>query len=199
MTLVTSSRVQAAVEIRSPFPHHALPRMWKWLEESRRQVSDAFSPKTLDEFVAYWEHMTRAGQRSWGVWRDGELGGSISSMQLNPVVADAHCIFKRTFWGHGTTAEALRLVFAEIFVGGAQKITTLCFADNHALLGLVRKVGFQREGRLRKNALRDGQLIDQMVIGLTRDDFQTLVGQTPAGLSADPVNLLAKEEYAICR
>jgi len=194
VTLATPTR---GVEIIEPFPPHALPRAWKWAQESRRQVADAFAPSTLDQFVEHWERQVRAGQRSWGVWRDAELGGIVTSMRFNAVLADAHCIFKRTFWGHETTAEALRLVFTEIFAGGVQKITTVCFSDNHALLGLVRRIGFEREGTLKKNALRDGDLCDQAVIGLTRDRFmetEAVRMESPAQV-AEPT----KNEVTECR
>jgi RimJ/RimL family protein N-acetyltransferase len=175
------------ISVRSPFPLHALPRLWKWAEESRRQVADEFSPKTLDEFVDFWERLAQAGQRSWGVWRNGDLGGAIWSTRVNPVTADSHCIFKRTFWGQGITAEALRLAYSELFADGAQKITIVCFADNHALLGLVRKLGFEREGLLKKSTLRDGELVDQAVIGLMKERFEELFG----GRAEAPVEIAA--------
>lgn len=170
----------AVVTIETPFPLYALPRVWKWTEESRRQVADDYAPHSLDEFIDRWERQARAGQRSWSVWRDNELGGVVTSSKLNPILADVHCIFKRAFWGHDTTAQASRLAFAEIFEDGVQKITTICFFDNHALLGLVRKLGFEREGLLRKNTLRDGQLVDQVVIGLTKERFE--VDNPPAAV-----------------
>lgn len=156
------------VTVQSPFPVHALPRLWSWTVSSQRQVNDDFAPKTLEAFVDNWERQELSGMKSWGVLRDGELGGVVTSTRFNPVVADAHCVFRKSFWGHETTAEALRLVFAEIFASGVQKISTICFFDNHALLGLVARLGFEREGTLKKNTLRGGELVDVAMIGLTR-------------------------------
>jgi RimJ/RimL family protein N-acetyltransferase len=162
----------AGVTISRPFPAYALPRVWGWTQESRRQVADDFSVQTLDEFVSRWEAAERVGRWSWGVWRDGELGGAVTSMQISPVCADAHCVFKRSFWGHATTAQALKLIFDEIFAREeTQKITTQAFADNHALLGLVRKLGFQKEGVLKQQTRRAGQMIDVAIIGLTKGGF----------------------------
>jgi len=165
------------VSVQPEFPLYALPRLWQWAEDSRHQVADQFSPKTLDEFVNSWERQAVAGQRSWCVWVNGELGGAVWSTRLSPVLADSHCIFKRSFWGQGITREALRLVYAEIFAGGIEKIAIVCFVDSHALLGLVRKLGFEREGTLKKSTLRDGQLVDQAVIGLTKEAFEELFGE----------------------
>jgi RimJ/RimL family protein N-acetyltransferase len=194
VALATPSPMKPPVNVVEPYPVYALPRLWQWAEESRRQVADESSPKTLDDFVQFWERLAQSGQRSWGVWRDSELGGAIWSTRFSPVVADSHCIFKRAFWGSGTTAEALRLAYAEIFESGVQKINIVCFSDNHSLLGLVRKLGFEREGTLRKSALRDGELVDQAVIGLTKERFAELDKkreEEPADVGA-PV----KEEHA---
>jgi RimJ/RimL family protein N-acetyltransferase len=159
-------------------------------------VADDFAVKTLDEFVDFWERLTQAGKRSWGVWRDGELGGAIWSTRFSPVAADSHCIFKRAFWGHGTTAEALNLVYADVFAAGVEKISIVCFSDNHSLLGLVRKLGFEREGTLKKSTLRGGVLVDQAVIGLTRERFAAQVPPSNEGgkVKIEPV----EEKDATC-
>jgi len=167
----TGPATAAGVTVSRPFPIHALPRLWAWTVESRRQVADDFAVQTLEEFVSRWEAAETAGRSSWAVWRDKELGGAVTSSRINPVCVDAHCVFKRSFWGHAVTVEALRLVFEEIFSNGILKITATAFYDNHALLGLVRKLGFQKEGVLRQQTRRAGELIDVVVIGLTREGF----------------------------
>jgi RimJ/RimL family protein N-acetyltransferase len=197
VTSALPSPVVPAVKVAAPFPVHALPRLWQWAEDSRRQVADEFAPKTLDQFVEDWERATHGGQWSWGVWRDGDLGGAIWSRRLSPVMADSHCIFKRAFWGSGTTAEALRLAYADIFADDqVQKIAIVCFADNHALLGLVRKLGFEREGILRKSTLREGKLVDQAVIGLTKERFMELNPKHEEEPAADVAPVPVKEEHA---
>jgi RimJ/RimL family protein N-acetyltransferase len=176
-------KVAVTVTIERPFPTYALPRVWGWTVESRRQVADDFAVKTLDEFVNQWEAAERAGRSSWGVWRDKELGGAVTSARVNPMCVDAHCVFKRSFWGHAVTVEALRLVFEEIFSNGeTQKIMATAFRDNHALLGLVRKLGFQKEGVLRQQTRRNGEMVDVVLIGLTAEGFgQVSSARVPTG------------------
>ncbi len=166
------------VSIESPFPVYALPRVWAWAEESRRQVADDFAPKSLDEFLAHWDSQALAGQRSWAVRRDGELGGVVTSTRFNPVAADAHCIFKRSFWGYATTGEALRQVFEEMFEEGVLKIATVAFSDNAAIIGLTGRLGFRREGTLERQTLRDGKLVDQVILGLTKERFDEFMEGT---------------------
>lgn len=180
MTPATLSPSKAFVTIAEPFPEHALPRLWKWAEDSRHQMADEFSPKTLDEFVTHWERLVHSGHRSWAVFADGELGGALTSRRLNPMLADIHAVFKRTLWGRGVAVEAFRLVLSELFNDGVLKISSACFADNHAVLGLVGKLGFEREARLRKHTFRDGKLVDMAVVGLTAERFKHVFGE-PAG------------------
>lgn len=167
----------AVVTVESPFPEYALPRLWQWISSSRNSVCDDFSPKNIDELVVHWERKRRAGERTWGVFRSGDLGGMISSSLFSPILADIHCIFKRSFWGHETTFNAMNLVAGEIFSREdnekrqVQKITSMAFFDNHALFGLVKKLGFVKEGSLRQHALRDGKLVDVVIGGLTRERF----------------------------
>lgn len=166
------------VTVESPFPQHARPRVWTWIGDSRRFVADDFAPATLDDFIEFWERREHAGEQNWAVYRDGELGGLITSARFNPVLADFHALFKKSFWGHGLGVEAFRLVLSEIFGAGVQKVSSACFSDNHAVLGLVAKVGFDREGLLKRNTMRDGKLVDQVMVGLTKERWDQLGQKT---------------------
>ena len=179
-------KAAVTVTIERPFPAYALPRVWGWTVESRRQVADDFAVSTLEAFVNEWEAADAAGRSTWGVWRDKELGGVVTSAHINPMCVDAHCVFKRSFWGHDTTVEALRLVFEEIFAEGVVKITATAFHDNHALLGLVRKLGFQKEGVLRQQTRRNGEMVDVVLIGLTKAAFGQVSAGRPAARHAAP-------------
>lgn len=159
------------VEVVEPFPPYAVPRLWSWSQEFFNRVADDYAPKTLEQFVKNWEEKAREGRRTWGVLRDGELGGMVCSTRISPVLADAHCIFKRSFWGHQTTAEALRMVFDQIFESGAEKICSTAFRTNHALFGLVKKLGFQREGMLRSHTRQSGEPVDVAIVGLLKEEF----------------------------
>jgi RimJ/RimL family protein N-acetyltransferase len=45
------------------------------------------------------------------------------------------------------------------------------FAFNHASARVLEKSGFTLEGRLRHSAYKDGQLIDQLLYALVREDW----------------------------
>jgi RimJ/RimL family protein N-acetyltransferase len=49
---------------------------------------------------------------------------------------------------------------------GIQKLTLGVFATNRAALGLYRKLGFRTEGRLRHQAMIQGQPVDELLMAL---------------------------------
>jgi len=156
----------------SPFPERETPRIWRWIEQFRSKVADDYSPKTLDAFVKEWQDDHKRGTRSWGVVRDGELGGVVKSILLGPGIADLHAIFKREFWGHKTTLAALRMVCEELFEPPEmRKLLVNAFHDNRPSISMACALGGLREGTLRGHTMRDGVPIDVVLIGIHREGF----------------------------
>lgn len=158
------------VRIETPFPEHAVPRIWIWTQEFRWRVADDFGPKTLEEFVEKWRERERV-QQNWAVYRGEELGGVITVCPMSPVVVTVHCVFKKSFWGSETTLRALRLLYTEVFKGDCTKVLSFAFRDNSQLLGLARRLGAKKEGVLRKQTRRNGKPTDMIAIGLLKEDF----------------------------
>jgi RimJ/RimL family protein N-acetyltransferase len=74
----------------------------------------------------------------------------------------------RAFWGQGVVPAALRALTAYAF--GAHSLTrvyALPFADNAPSIRVLEKVGYRFEGRLRRSAVKDGVVRDQLVYALT--------------------------------
>jgi len=169
-----------SVTVASPFPDHAWPRVWTWIQTFRARVCDDFAPKTLEEFVE--QTLERAArERTWGVYRDDELGGLITFEQVNPVTGISHLLFKRSFWGEATTIPAIATVYREIFESGIRKICSAAFRDNYAILELARKIGAREEGLLRQQTQRNGRMVDMTALGLLKEDFYALVGSGDSG------------------
>src|SRR5947209_6545796 len=107
------------VTLESPFPAYAWPQVWRWMESFRARVVDDFGPQTLDEFVQMQEAREQAGALTWGVYRDGELGGAIT-YEGNTYSGTIHCLYKKQFWGAGTTDASLHAVLAELGARGVR-------------------------------------------------------------------------------
>jgi RimJ/RimL family protein N-acetyltransferase len=158
------------VRLESPFPEHALPRVWVWCEQFRRRVADDFSPKTLDEFVA---HARANWDQSWGIYVGEELGGIITWRAWSPVCGELHIICRQDFWGRERTDAAAVLAMADVFASGAIKVMGVAFAENKQVRGMLRRLGFSREGVLRKHTLHRGRPVDVTLYGLTKQEFDT--------------------------
>lgn len=158
----------ATVRLESPFPAHALPRVWVWCEQFRRRVADDFSPKNLDDFI---EQARATWTRSWGVWMGDELGGIITYRAWSPVCGELHIICRQDFWGRERTDAAAVLAMGDVFRSGAIKVMGVAFAENRQVLGLLKRLGFSREGRLRKHTLHRGRPVDVMLYGMTKQEF----------------------------
>lgn len=146
------------VTLRSPFPPEDVPRIWTWMEPFRWRVSDDFSPKTLADFIPYFRALEARG-KSWAVYRGDELGGVLNYEQVSPVVGSFHCIFKKAFWGRGTTAAAVTAALPEMFER-CQKMVVPVVVGNHSMLSLLTALGGSREGVLKGQSRRDGKPVD---------------------------------------
>jgi RimJ/RimL family protein N-acetyltransferase len=165
--------------VESPFPDFALPRVWSWIQDFRQRVTDDFSPRTLTEFVAQWAELAPT-RKTWGVWRDGELGGLIVwEPWPMPGIGVSHALFKREFWGRATTHTALVSVYRELFDGGVRKILGFPFRSNHAIVGLGKALGARTEGVLRQQTLQGGRPVDLVILGLLKEDFERCQSDSP--------------------
>jgi RimJ/RimL family protein N-acetyltransferase len=158
------------IETVSPFPAGAIPRAWEWMQSFMARVADDYGPKTKDEFVD--QFLSRAGVLSWGVLRDGELGGMVTFQPVNPTVGVMHVLYRKEFWGKAITDASMREICRDIFGRGFNKITSLVFADNNAIIAMAMRGGGKREGLLRQQTMRGGKPADMVAIGILREDFE---------------------------
>jgi RimJ/RimL family protein N-acetyltransferase len=67
------------------------------------------------------------------------------------------------FWGRGIATEALRAVTQyAIKTHGLTRIFAVPFASNQASCRVLEKAGYVLEGRLRRSAIKDGLITDQV-------------------------------------
>ena len=83
--------------------------------------------------------------------------------------------FHRNVWGGGYATEAarelLRFAFTDLDL---HRVTTTCDVDNQASVRVLEKIGMQREGILRHDALlRDGSWRDHFVFGILSDEWNS--------------------------
>jgi RimJ/RimL family protein N-acetyltransferase len=68
------------------------------------------------------------------------------------------------FWGRGITTAALKAVTDyAIQTHGLTRLYAVPFEWNQASFRVLEKAGFSLEGRLRRSAIKDGKIIDQLL------------------------------------
>ena len=181
----------ASITIESPFPDAHYPAVWRWIEPFRHRILDDFSPQNIDDFVAFLQVRSQLpGRTTYGVRRDGDLGGLVVIERVAPdhPTAIAHLLFRKSFWGHKTTIPALTKVFTDVFDSGVVNLRSEVFADNRAIISLITKLGGIRYGLpllergkalaapLPQATIRGGELIDVVGLLLTREALDAMPG-----------------------
>ncbi len=98
---------------------------------------------------------------------DGKLAGSIGvfRQENNHVrTAELGYFVAEPFWGKGVGTAAIQQIVSHVFDStDIVRIFAEPFSDNLASCRVLEKAGFQLEGTLRKNALKNGQIKDMQM------------------------------------
>lgn len=96
---------------------------------------------------------------------DGVAVGGIGFMlheDIERVSAELGYWLGEEFWGRGIVSEAVpAMTRYAIEQHGLTRVYALPFAHNLASCRVLEKAGFALEGRLRRSAIKDGQIVDQ--------------------------------------
>lgn len=77
------------------------------------------------------------------------------------------------FWGRGITTAAVRAMVAYAFrTFGLTRVFALPYARNAASARVLEKAGFQLEARMRRAVVKDGVVQDQLMYGITDEDWR---------------------------
>ncbi|GIF75760.1 GNAT family N-acetyltransferase [Asanoa siamensis] len=79
---------------------------------------------------------------------------------------------RRAMRGGGLGTDAVRVLCHYAFrVRGLHRLQLETLADNTAMTGAAERVGFRREGTLRRNSWVDGEFLDEAVFGLLAEEW----------------------------
>ena len=116
---------------------------------------------------------TRAAlpETAFAIDLDGAAVGGIGYVlgtDVERVSAEIGYWLGEAFWGRGITTEALTAVTAHaVETHGLTRLYALPFAWNAASCRVLEKAGYVLEGRLRRSAIKDGQITDQLLYAST--------------------------------
>ncbi len=112
---------------------------------------------------------------SFAIVVDGEAAGNVSLRpgdDVERLSAEIGYWLGAAFWGRGIVSDAVRAATAYAFAELALvRVFAVPFARNPASSRVLEKAGYVREGRLRRSAVKDGELLDQYMYAALRDDL----------------------------
>jgi len=141
-----------------------------------RNLRDAFPhPYRLDDARQYIEMvMARDPETGFCIEVDGEAAGSISyhiRSDVERYSAEIGYFLGEEHWGKGIMTGALIAVTRHAFENHQlNRIYAMPYEWNPASTRVLEKSGYVLEGRLSRAVCKDGQVIDQLLYAITRED-----------------------------
>jgi RimJ/RimL family protein N-acetyltransferase len=84
----------------------------------------------------------------------------------------------RDYRGHGYAVDAARIVLKYGFWEQRyQKCNSMCLHTNQASIRLHEKLGFITEGRIRRTCFHNGTYLDDVLFGMTGEEFDELMNR----------------------
>ncbi len=150
--LINNKKVQDNLRDGLPFPYG---------EEDAKVFLSAMLASDSDQNMAF------------AIEADGELIGSISATRCANIhfrTAELGYYLGEPYWGRGFATEAVRQICDYIYRNtDIIRIFAEPFAYNTASCRVLEKAGFQLEGLLRSNAVKNGCILDMKMYARIRE------------------------------
>jgi RimJ/RimL family protein N-acetyltransferase len=109
---------------------------------------------------------------SFAIDVDGSAIGGISlhvGTDIERIGAELGYWIGEDYWGRGIATAAIKLVTGYAFEElGLLRVFAVPFCENIASCRVLEKAGYEREGMLRRSAIKDGRILDQYMYAAVR-------------------------------
>ena len=168
-------------------------RIRKWEMSDAKELSMALSnrkiqdnlrdglpyPYTEQDGANYISAMLSADENetfAFAITADDKVVGSIGIFRQGNIhrqTAELGYYVAEEYWGKGIMTEAVKQICEYVFsMSDIIRIYAEPFAYNAASCRVLEKVGFQYEGTLRSNAVKNGKVIDMKMYSLLKTENQ---------------------------
>ena len=140
--------------------------------------ASSYTRADAEQFVASQALLDREVRPSWAIEFQGRAVGGVNVRFLHEHrVGELGYSLAPRLWGQGLVVEAVRAVISASFSAYPQleRFRATTDARNAQSLRVMEKLGMKREGLLRRDRLFRGQLVDEVVCGLLRSEWQTVI------------------------
>ena len=125
-------------------------------------------PYSISDAAGFIDLCLRASEETaFAIEVEGQAAGAIGyrlGVDVERTGAEIGYWLGCEFWGRGIMTSALKAVRDHaIKAHNLTRVYALPFEWNHASFRVLEKAGFVLEGRLRRSAVKDGQVIDQLL------------------------------------
>jgi len=141
-------------------------------------LRDAFPhPYGLEDAERF---IARAGSMSpqtyFAIEVDGRVVGGIGytpHTDVERIAAEVGYWLAVEYWGRGIATAAVTALTGLAFSAHPelQRLYAVLFATNPSSARVLEKCGYRREGTLRRSAIKDGQVLDQWMYAVLRDEL----------------------------
>jgi RimJ/RimL family protein N-acetyltransferase len=133
-------------------------------------------PYTIDDAKDYIQAMLDSDEDktfSYAITHEDQVIGSIGVFRKDNIhfrTAELGYYIAEPYWGQGHGTRAVKLICEQVFeTTDIIRIFAEPFARNLGSCRILEKAGFQLEGILRKNAIKNGQIEDMKLYALVRE------------------------------
>lgn len=138
-------------------------------------------PYTEQDGVDYISAMLSADENetfAFAITVDSKVIGSIGVFRqgnIHRLTAELGYYIAEEYWGKGIMTEAVRQICEYVFdKSDIIRIYAEPFAYNTASCRVLEKTGFQYEGTLRNNAIKNGKIVDMKMYSLLKEKIKEL-------------------------
>lgn len=130
-------------------------------------------PYTQEDAVAFIEIMLDVDKLTtyaFAITIDDKVVGSIGAFRKDNIhsqTAEIGYYVSESYWGKGIGTNAVKLICEYVFTNtDIIRIFAEPFAYNESSCRILEKAGFKYEGTLRKNAVKDGRILDMKMYSI---------------------------------
>jgi RimJ/RimL family protein N-acetyltransferase len=146
----------------------------KVLDNLRDGIPYPYTKQDAEEFIAATLNAEKGSQYAFSITYGGKVIGSIGVFRKGNVhrfTAELGYYIAELYWGKGITTEAVRQICNYVFENtDIVRIFAEPYSFNAASCRVLEKAGFQFEGTLRSNAIKNGKLTDMNMYARIRED-----------------------------
>lgn len=144
----------------------------KILDNLRDGIPYPYTPSDAEDFIRATLNAEEGGQYAWAITVDDRAIGSIGLFRKDNIhsrTAEMGYWIAEPYWGEGIVTAAVKEACDYIF-GNTDIIRIFAepFSHNKASCRVLEKAGFTFEGTLRKNAVKNGEVIDMKMYAIIK-------------------------------